>query len=436
MLYKHFLFGLLCIGQLFSVAKIIITDRQQHLPLPEEGKEIYSPEKYQEFLNYEHDYHPVIALKKTVSLIGDAIIIYLPFFPWMERIGRGDPYLTDFLTIVILAVYEALLTLPFSYYSTFFIEEKYGLNRMDRKQFFKDVLLDIVSELVLAIPTMMILIFIVRHLDRWTGGFSLTYQQSFQIALLLTVSVAAVIFALSIVAYLIQRKQYHYRDLEEGELRDQIGGLLKGCKKKVHRIEVYDESRKSVDKNAYMLKILWYRAIGIADNFLAENSRNELLGVLAHEVGHLKHRKDILDYLLYLPLAVLMLGVALLLPNMNRAISLLSPILSGINSQFGIAESNYHLLVIYLGQLIGPVVTLLAIFRNFVSRRNEYEADRNAVKEGYGEELIATFTRLSTDELVDINPARIIEILDYDHPGMISRIRAIRKTTAHRILEK
>ena len=427
MFYKHLLFGLLCLSQLFSIIKIIITDRQQHLPLPEEGQEIYSPEKYQEFLNYEHDYHPVIALKKVASLIGDAIIIYFPFFPWMERLGHGDPYLTDLLTIAILAVYEALLTLPFSYYSTFYIEEKYGMNRMNRKQFFKDVLLDIVSELILAIPTMMILIFIVRHLDRWTGSFAVTYKQSFLIALLLTISIASLIFALSIIAYLIQRKQYHYHDLEEGELRDQIGGLLKGCKKKVHRIEVYDESKKSVDKNAYMLKILWYRAIGIADNFLAENSRNELLGVLAHEVGHLKHKKDLLDYLLYLPLVVLVLGIALLLPNMNKALKLLSPIVSGINSQFGIAESNYHLLVTYLGQLLGPIATVLAIFRNHVSRRNEYEADRNAVKEGFGEELIATFTRLSTDELVDINPARIIEILDYDHPGMINRIRAIRK---------
>ncbi len=430
MFYKHLLFGLLFLSQLFSIIKIIITDRQQHLPLSEEGKEIYSPEKYQEFLNYEHDYHPVIALKTVASLIGDAIIIYLPFFPWVEGLGHDDPYLTDLLTIVILAVYEALLTLPFSYYSTFFIEEKYGLNRMNRKQFLKDVLLDIVSELILAIPTMMILIFIVRHLYRWTNGFALTYKQSFLIALLLTISIASLIFALSIIAYLIQRKQYHYRDLEEGELRDQIGGLLKGCKKKVHRIEVYDESKKSVDKNAYMLKILWYRAIGIADNFLAENSRNELLGVLAHEVGHLKHRKDLLDYLLYLPLAVLVLGVALLLPNMNKALRLLSPIVSGINSQFGIAESNYHLLVTYLGQLIGPITILLAIFRNHVSRRNEYEADRNAVKEGFGEELIATFTKLSTDELVDIHPARIIEILDYDHPGMINRIKAIRKMIA------
>ena len=78
----------------------------------------------------------------------------------------------------------------------------------------------------------------------------------------------------------------------------------------------------------------------------------------------------------------------------------------------------------YIGQLLGPIATVLAIFRNHVSRRNEYEADRNAVKEGFGEELIATFTRLSTDELVDIHPARIIEILDYDHPGMINRILA------------
>ena len=102
MFYKHLLFGLLCLSQLYGVIKIIITDRQQHLPLPEEGKEIYSPEKYQEFLNYEHDYHPVTALKKIVSLISDAIIIYLPFFSWMEKLGHDNAYLVDVYTIVIL----------------------------------------------------------------------------------------------------------------------------------------------------------------------------------------------------------------------------------------------------------------------------------------------------------------------------------------------
>ena len=424
---------MLCLSQLYGVVKIIITDRQQHLPLPEEGKEIYSPEKYQEFLNYEHDYHPVTALKKIVSLISDAIIIYLPFFSWMEKLGHDNAYLVDVYTIVILTVYGTLLKLPLSYYSTFVIEEKYGLNKMNRKQFFKDVFLEILSELVLEVPMMLVLIFIVEHLSQWTHGFSITYKQSFLFAFLLTVVVAALVFGLSIIAYLIQRKQYSYHDLEEGELKEQIKGLLKGCRKKVHRIEVYDESKKSVDKNAYMLKILWYRAIGIADNFLAENSRNELLGVLAHEVGHLKHKKDLLDYLLYLPIVLMVAGIGLLLPNMNSVIRLLSSVVSGINEQFHLESSNYHLLTTYIGQLLAPIGVLLMLLRNHVSRRNEYEADRNAVKEGFGEELITTFTRMSTDELVDINPARIIEILDYDHPGMIHRIQAIRKAIAEQV---
>ncbi|MBR4462511.1 MAG: M48 family metalloprotease [Erysipelotrichaceae bacterium] len=427
MYYKHILFGLICLSQLFSIIKIIITDRQQHLPLPEEGKEIYSPEKYQEFLNYEHDYHPVTALKKIVSLISDALILYLPFFLWMEKLGGGNVYKETILTTVILETFNAIVMLPFSYYSTFVIEEKYGKNKTDQKQFFKDRLLEMMSEMVISLPLLLLLIYIIEHLSAWTHGFAISYRHSFLFAFLLVAAVAAVVFALSIIAYLIQRKQYHYHDLEEGELLEQIKGLLKGCKKKVRRIEVYDESRKSVDKNAYMLKILWYRAIGIADNFLAENSRNELLGVLAHEVGHLKHKKDLLDYLLYLPLLLLVLGIALLLPNMNAILAILSEIISGINTQFNLHSLNYHLLLICLGHLLEPLALLMKLFGNYVSRHNEYEADLNAVKEGYGEELIATFTRMSTDELVDINPARIIEILDYDHPGMINRIKAIRK---------
>ena len=430
MFYKHLLFALSCIIHLFGVAKIIITDRQQHQPLPEEGKEIYSPEKYQEFLNYEHDYHPVYALKKIISLLSDALIIYLPFFPLMEKLAGPNVYKILALTLIVLDLFTGIVTLPISYYSTFVIEEKYGSNKMDRKQFFKNALIDLFSEQVMTVPLLLALVYIIEHLYQWTHGFAITYAKAFLIAFVMTVVVAGLLFGLMIVAYFIQRKRYSYHDLEEGELRDQINELLKGCKKKIHRIEVYDESKKSVDKNAYLLKILWYRAFGIADNFLAENSRNELLGVLSHEVGHLKHKKDLQDYLLYLPLVLITIGIGFLLPNMNSLLKTLSAIVKEINSQFHITTINYYLILIYVVQLFSPIGVLLMVFRNYVSRRNEYEADRNAVKEGYGEELIATFTRMSTDELVDINPAKIIEILDRDHPGMINRIRAIRKAIA------
>ena len=427
MFYKHLLFGLICLDQLVSVAKIIITDRKQKEPLPKEGKEIYSPEKYQEFLNYEHDYHPVTAFKKIVSLLSDALIIYLPFFPWVEKLAGNNVYLLFTLTYIVIGLIHKVLMLPFSYYSTFVIEEKYGLNKMDRKRFFRDTLIDIVSELVISLPLMLVLIYIIRHLGQWTGGFALSRLQAFGIVLLLTVLVSGLIFALSIIAYLIQRRQYIYHDLEEGELRDKIYELLQGCKKKIRRIEVYDESKKSVDKNAYCLKILWYRAFGIADNFLAENSRDELLAVLSHEIGHLKHKKDLLDYLLYLPLLLIVIGVGALLTHMNKLLAALTNLTSHMNSQFGITVINYDLIFIWVSYLLTPLLILMMVFRNYVSRRNEYEADLNAVKEGYGEALIDTFTKMSTDELVDINPARIIEILDYDHPGIINRIKAIRK---------
>lgn len=78
-----------------------------------------------------------------------------------------------------------------------------------------------------------------------------------------------------------------------------------------------------------------------------------------------------------------------------------------------------------IGMLLTPVGFLWGIFSNYRSRIEEYEADREAVKNGYGEELIGTFKRLSNDELVDVNPHPVIEFLEYDHPGMNNRIKAI-----------
>ena len=94
---------------------------------------------------------------------------------------------------------------------------------------------------------------------------------------------------------------------------------------------------------------------------------------------------------------------------------------------FGLSCNNYYLLTIIAGYAIIPVSWITSLFSNWKSRREEKEADLNAVKEGYGEELIATFKRVSDDELIDVNPAPVIEFCEYSHPGMYQRIKYIRE---------
>ena len=95
---------------------------------------------------------------------------------------------------------------------------------------------------------------------------------------------------MSFLSLLVMRKKYTFTEMEDGELRSQIEAYASEAKKKVRHIKIYDESKKSNDKNAFLLKFLWIREFGIADNFINENSEDELLAVLLHEIGHLKHK--------------------------------------------------------------------------------------------------------------------------------------------------
>ncbi|MCR4952250.1 MAG: M48 family metalloprotease [Solobacterium sp.] len=428
MIFKHLLFGLLLLDDLYKVFLKTAADRHQKKPLPEEVKDIYSPEKYQEFLNREHDYVPLFTAARIVSIVLNAFMIYSPFYRWMETLGQRNEYLILVITIVIHELISFLFRLPRSYYATFTIEEKYGLNRKTKKEFFKDELIGLFTELMMSIGLYLFFAFLFRHLSSWAGGFNITYLQAFLLVLVLAAVSFAVIFAISITGYLIQRRMYTYTDLPEGELRDKIMALTKGAKKKIRRIEVYNESKKSTGKNAYMLKILWYRAFGIADNYLDGNSERELLSVLAHEAGHLKHKKTILEYAGWGFALLILIVLAWLLPNGMYVVQLAEQ----ISSAFGLTVNNYVLLISFIGAVLTPLSLIAGIYTNYVSRKNEYEADHNAVIEGYGEELIATFKKMGSDELIDVDPAPVIEFLEHDHPSIVKRIQAIRNAEASR----
>ena len=222
------------------------------------------------------------------------------------------------------------------------------------------------------------------------------------------------------------RIQYKFTPMEEGELRSKINALQESSKKKVKRIYVYNESKKSVSKNAFLLKFLFYREFGIADNFLNENSERELLAVLSHEIGHLKHKKNAMDYCKYVFFVLLLVGfwVMLAFPEMAPQESVF---FDWINRSFNTTVPNYYIVLSMILGIGKPLISLLGIFGNYRQRKEEYEADREAVKNGYGEDLIATFKRMSSDELIDINPHPLMVILYHDHPTIYQRIVAIRK---------
>lgn len=399
---------------------VYLTWSYRKKPLPDIVSNIYTEERYQSYLNYKREYRNIGLGISIISLVLNCIFILSNFYTLFDN---QNPYIAAALTVLCSHVISQIITIPLDYYATFSIEERYGKNKKTKKEWLKDYLLNLFLEIVLNIVVFGFIIFICTNLPKWTNNFNISYLKSFIICAIIVGIFFIIMILLSLLSLVIMRIQYKFTEMEDNDLRKKIEEYAKEAKKKVRHIKIYNESKKSNSKNAFLLKLLWYREFGIADNFLNENDQDELLAVLLHEIGHLKHKKNIYNYIVYIVYAMLFIFVVWLLPNGQYVIK----INSYINNCFGLQYTNYILSLTILSYALTPLLFIFSVYSNYVSCMEEKEADFNAVDHGYGQALIDTFTKLSSDELVDVNPHPLVELLEYNHPGMYKRISYIKK---------
>ncbi len=411
------------IGFVYDAFVNHMVDQQRALPLPEEVCDVYDAERYTSFLGYKSDlrkHNNRFSIVNTCIRFG---LIFVGAYQWIDQLCGGNEYLVVFVS----ALLSFVIALPISYYRsyilTFRVKEKYNQNKKTKKEFNKDFLIGEIPAEIISILALFLAIAIVHFISK-SNLYPMTPLKALIISLIIALIVIVVSILIGLLSIFLFRKTYTFTEMEDNALRHKINDLLKGVKKKIYHIHVYDESKKSISKNAFVLHFLFYREISIADNFLDENAEEELLAVISHEVGHIKHKKTFLEYLSYIELFLLFCVLVYCVYNPI----LLENFVSWINQSFGIQTTNYYLLVIAINTFLRPIEFVVSIYSNYISRVNEYEADQNAVKEGYGEALIRTFKEISNDELIDVNPCKWVEITEYNHPGMTNRIRAIRKS--------
>ena len=417
---KIILFIFILIKFIYEQWLMYLSNKQRQEPLPEIVSNIYSKERYQSYINYKKEYSKITLGINIVSLVINSVFVLSNFYALFDN---ANPYVSAALVILVTQVINNLITVPLDYYATFSIEERYGKNKKTKNEWLKDYVLNLLLEIVLNVVLFGFIIFVCTNIQKWTNNFNITYLQSFIICLVLALILFIIMTLLSFLSLLVLRLQYKFTEMEDNDLRKQIEQFSKEAKKKVRHIKIYDESKKSTSKNAFLLKILWYREFGIADNFLNENATDELLAVLLHEIGHLKHKKNIYNYINYLSLALVFLLLVYLLPNGQLVIN----INNYINNSFNLQYTNYIVSLTVLAYLLTPLVFIKEVYSNYMSCLEEKEADFNAVDHGYGQALINTFTKLSSDELIDVNPHPIVELLTYNHPGMYNRISYIKQ---------
>lgn len=398
------------------IRRINIVQREK--PLPALVADIYDKARYNRFLAYKKDYFIPSLISDMITIIVSCVFLLTPYFHYMEILGNYKEIPTLVYTIIISVALPLIPETALNYYETFVIEEKYGKNKKTRQAFCKDLLVEIVFSIILYLLIFGALYLITQRIASSTAP---DLRQALIITAALLVISGLLYLMITLISYLYLHIHYKFTPLEDGELKTAINDLMRDSKKKVKTINVYNESARSTSKNAFLLKMPFHKEFGIADNFIQENDYGELLAVLAHEVGHLKHQKNIFNYLSYLSAVVGVILLVAIITHLNVIVS----IIQAINTAFGITTVNLYLYIYVIMTLFTPFGALISIYHNWRSRKEEYEADDNAIKEGYGKELISTFKQISYDEFVDVNPSPITEFLEYDHPGMYARIRHI-----------
>lgn len=398
-----------------------LTEVQRKRPLPLEVSSIYDEERYSTYLAYVATRRKVELYRVIGSSVIDVLVIFSPFFAWIEMVSQGNSYLAT----GIAAIAIALLCMPVGYctsrYLTLRVDEEYGLNHLSAVEFNRDYFKKTSFEIISTLVILELVVCLGEGYRQVSGFLAGNVPAVAGIALGLVAVTFLAAFVLSLGSFAVERSMYTYHSFPEGEVRDAIEEIIKGCRKRVHRLSVYNESSKSTEKNAFALKLPWFREIAVADNFLDDNSDGELLAVVAHEVGHLNRHRGVLDVVELLPLALFFAVVCAALMNPGAV----GAFAEWVDGSFGLSSANYYLLACVVLNGIKPFAVALECLSNYSRRQEEYEADRAAVRAGYGTDLAEMLIKLDRDELRNVNPHPLVEAVEYDHPGTVNRLRAI-----------
>ena len=405
-LYYYIIVIAIIIEYLFSSISSILDIKNITPTIPSDFKKAYDQEKYilsQDYLKARTRFG---LFSSTFSLILIMIVIHSDIFGLLDQFVRGqsDSYiLQGLLFIGIIYFFQDIVSLPFSIYHTFVIEERFGFNKTTLNLFIIDKIKGYAIFIVLGsiIITPILYFFHVYGDIGWLIAWSIL--TAFMIAVQpLFVHVIAPMFN-------------KFTPLEEGELRSAIEKYTAKVNFPLARIDIMDGSKRSAHSNAYFTGFGKSRRIAIFDTLVEKHSTNEIVSVVAHEVGHYK-LKHVLQGMI---LGIIETGIMLFAFNLiMNDISLFHV--------FGVSQLSVHAGIVFFSMLYAPVSMFTSIVTTAISRKNEYEADKYSYDTTNNREaLVSMLIGLSANNLSHLTPHPLKVFLSYSHPPVIDRIKAV-----------
>ena len=391
---------------LFSKILSYLNIRSWDKPVPDEIKDLYQEDKFEKAKAYALDNNKVSTISGAISFILTISFLYLKGFAWVDSIAHqvsGQYIIQGLVFFGIVSGVTSLIGLPFDIYSTFVIEEKYGFNKTTPATFIADKVKGLVLGVIIGGGIYALLAYLFQLLGDyfWIAGWLVVSGFSLFIATFYTAVLLPIFNKLT--------------PLENGELRSNIETYSSKVSFPLTNIMVMDGSKRSSKANAFFSGIGSRKSIVLFDTLINDMNTDEITAVLAHEVGHYK-KKHVLQSM---ALSIAQMGVLFFLFGWLARSPLMAEVL-------GAKENTFYLSLVTFSLLYSPISTIIGMFMNVFSRKNEYEAD-NYAKTTYGTEpLISALKKLYVNTLGNPQPDPLYVFVNYSHPTLLQRIRAMR----------
>jgi len=399
----YIIIGILIIS--FIVDKILETLNEKRFDdeIPEKLKDVYDKKEYKKSQAYKKTKAKFSKITSIFSTTLTLVFFFLDGFNFIDTIARNhteNPILMALIFFGIILLVSEIIAIPLSYYSTFVIEDKFGFNKSTKKIFWSDKIKGILMSALLGGGILALIIWF----------YQLTGENFWIYAWILVAlfSLLMNMFYAKLIVPLFNKQS----PLEAGVLKTAIEKYAEKVGFTINNIFVMDGSKRSTKANAYFSGFGSQKRITLYDTLINDLETDEIVAVLAHEVGHYK-RKHIVFNLIS---SILLTGLTLFV----LSIFINSPLLS---EALGVSIPSFHIGLIAFGILYSPISRITGLFMNLMSRKFEYQADNFAKDTFESKALITSLKKLSKNSLSNLTPHPAFVFAHYSHPTLLERIK-------------
>lgn len=402
----YIIIGILLFSYILSRYLDNLNSKNRNKKIPKELEGIYDDDKYKKSQEYGKANSKFSFLSSTFMIILTLGMFVLFGFNFINEIAISfsDHIIWSALIFFgILMFASDIIGIPFSIYSVFVIEEKFGFNKTTGKTFVLDKIKGWLLGGIIGGGLLALIIWL----------YSIT-EEMFWIYAWIALTVFSVFMAMfysSIIVPLFNKQT----PLEEGELRDAIENFSKKADFKLTNIYVIDGSKRSTKANAYFSGLGPKKRIVLYDTLINDLSVDEIVAVLAHEIGHYKKKHSLKGIIFSVIQSGIMLYIFSIFVNNIE-----------LSKAMGSQSVSFQLGLIAFGILYSPISTIIGLFMNVISRKHEYQADKFAKDHGQANGLVSGLKKLSEKNLSNLTPHPYYVFFNYSHPTLYQRIKAMK----------